>query len=55
MLNMDTETVVGIVIVVLALITVVVLVAWSRWAINRIADRDLKSVRDIIKDFENGS
>jgi len=52
---MNAETIAGTSIVVAALMLLVGLVAWSRRAIERIAERDLKSVRDIVKDFRNGS
>jgi len=52
---MNAEAAIGSLIVVAALAVLLVLVVWSRRAINRIAERDLKSVRDIVKDFQNGS
>ncbi len=52
---MDFEAVIGCTIVAAALAILVTLVIWSRRTINRIAESDLKSVRDIVRDLENGS
>jgi hypothetical protein len=52
---MDGDTILGLVLVVLALLAIGGLVAWSRWTINRIADKKLESARDIIRDLRNVS
>jgi len=52
---MNAEAIVGTFIVVAALALLVGMVVWSRQAIERIARRRLKSVRDIVKDFQNGA
>lgn len=51
---MTVEAMVGCVIVLVSLGLLVGLTVWSHRAINRIAERDLKSVRDIVKDLRNG-
>ncbi len=48
---MDSHTVVGIIVVVVALSAIAGLVAWSRWSINRIADKKLESARDIVREL----
>ncbi len=51
---MDFDTIVGVVLVAVAVIANICLVFWSRRAINRIADRKLNSARDIVRDLRNG-
>jgi len=52
---MDFNTVLGVVLVVAALAAISGLVWWSRWSINRIADKKLESARDIIRELRNVS
>ncbi len=53
-MSVDLDTVLGVVLVLAALCAIGGLVWWSRWSIDRIADRKLGSARDIIRDFSNG-
>ncbi len=52
---MDLNAVIGVIVMVGALLTISGLVWWSRWSINRIADKKLESARDIIRDLRNVS
>ena len=47
---MDIDTLIGIILVVCALSAITLLVLWSRRTINRIADKNLRSLREIMKD-----
>lgn len=51
---MEFDALAGILIVVVALVAITALVAWSRMSIERIARKKLRTVRDIVKEF-NGS
>ena len=50
---METDAIIGSVVVVVALAVITALVAWSRRTINLIADRNLKSARDITRELSN--
>ena len=50
---MQTDSLVGGAVVILALAFIVYLVAWSRRAIEKIAARDLRSVRDIVRELKD--
>ena len=51
---MDFETIAGVAIIVVAVAINLYLVLWSRRAINRIADKELNSARDIVRDLRDG-
>jgi len=46
---MDTDTVLGVLIIVGALLAIVLLVLWSRRTIDRIAKRGFGSAREITR------
>jgi hypothetical protein len=48
---MDTDTLLGCLLVASALSLVTYLVLWSRRAINRIAANDRRSTREIVKEL----
>ena len=48
---METDAIIGSVLVVLALAIITALVMWSRKTINLIADKNLKSARDITREL----
>ncbi|MFT5241847.1 MAG: hypothetical protein ACI9OU_001675 [Candidatus Promineifilaceae bacterium] len=50
---MDPNTLIGLVIVVVAVTTICCLVFWSYRTIERIADKRLQSVRDIVRDLND--
>ena len=50
---MDFDTIMGVMLVVMALLGISALVWWSRWSINRIANKKLESARDIIRDLRH--
>lgn len=51
---MDKDLVVGTLVLIGALSIVVGLVLWSRYVIERIARRGLRTARDIMKDLRHG-
>jgi len=51
----DTDAIIGIPVIILALSILMYLVAWSRRIISRISQRNLQSAREIEKDLRNGS
>ena len=51
---MDRDSLIGCVIVVVALSAISYLVLWSRRMIDRIARKRLSSVRDILEDLHDG-
>ena len=51
---MDMDGIFGWIIIAVALIFVTYLVVWSRTTINRIANKKLRSIREIVKDLNNG-
>jgi len=50
---MHGDAVLGVILIIAALAAITGLVVWSRWSINRIADKKLESARDIIRDLRN--
>ncbi len=48
---MEFDAVLGILLVVASLFAITGLVAWSRMTINKIERKKLRTVRDIVKDF----
>lgn len=51
---MDRDSLLGCIIVVVALISITYLVFWSRNTIERIARKRLSSVREILEDLHDG-
>ncbi len=51
---MESDAILGVLIVVAALVMMAALVAWSRMTIERIDRKKLRTVRDIVKEF-NGN
>ena len=51
---MDVDIIMGLLIISLALIFITYIVFWSRRTIDLIADKKLRSVREIIKELHNG-
>ena len=51
---MDVNGIVGWIIIAIALIFITYLVIWSRKTIERIADKKFRSIREIVKDLQNG-
>ena len=51
---MTTHMIIGCVLIIGALSAIVVLVLWSRGAINRIASEQIHSARDILRERTNG-
>lgn len=51
---MDTDIIIGSIVIVLALGLIIFLVAWSSRAINKIARKGLRSARDITRELSNG-
>lgn len=50
---MDKNTIIGVVVILLALSTLTYLFLWSKRIIDRIADKQLGSIRDILKDLSD--
>ncbi len=50
---MDKNTIIGIVVILLALSVLTYLLLWSKRIIDRIADKQLGSIRDILKDLSD--
>ena len=51
---MEVDAVMGCAVLAVALGTMLGLVWWSRGIIHRIEKKNLQSVRDIMKDLDNG-
>ena len=51
---MDRDTVIGIVLLVVSLCSILALTLWSRRLIDRIAAREAKTAREILKELGNG-
>lgn len=51
---MDTDGVIGIILIALSLGAITGLVLWSRRAIHLIGKKDLKSAREIERELGNG-
>jgi len=45
------DTIIGCIILVAVHIALIGLVLWARWVINLIADKNLKTVRDIMEEL----
>ena len=50
---MDKDIIVGSIIIGLALFFITYLTFWGRSVINRIADKNLRNVREILKDIHS--
>jgi hypothetical protein len=51
---MDRDIILGIIIIVCGLCFISYLIFWSRRTINRIANKRLSSIREIVKEFRHG-
>lgn len=50
---MEINAILGIIIIGLALGFIVYITLWSRWAVERINNKEPKSAREILKDLKN--
>lgn len=51
---MDTDTVVGVIALIVSVVTMVGLTLWSRGRINRIAEKEATSARELLKELRDG-
>lgn len=51
---MEADAVLGCLVLVATLVAITALVIWSRMSIDRIAEKNLRSVREIVRGLGNG-